>query len=195
AALTLFQAVGDRLGEANVLAALSRLMLDSNPPQSAQLLQEALALRESINDRYSMGADLGNYGIALLQHGRNAEALPYLERARAIFAQQGIEEMVPQVDALIAQAQGSGGGPDMGAVLREFEPLLRAIAAVANGDDAPPQDVTETLAHLEQQGWMLREPVERIWAGERNRTALVAGLDDQDAALIDQVLALIASPN
>jgi hypothetical protein len=38
---------------------------------------------------------------------------------------------------------------------------------------------------------MLRGPVERIWAGERDRATLVAGLDDQDAALLERVLELI----
>ncbi|NCC37244.1 MAG: hypothetical protein EOM24_35335 [Chloroflexia bacterium] len=49
----------------------------------------------------------------------------------------------------------------------------------------------EALAHLEQQGRRLREPVERIWAGERDRTALVTGLDEQDTALIDWLLVLL----
>ncbi|PDV97762.1 tetratricopeptide repeat protein [Candidatus Chloroploca asiatica] len=78
--------------------------------------------------------------------------------------------------------------------LAQFAPLLGAIAAVANGDEGPREEVTAALAQLEQQGWRLREPVERLWAGERDREALVTGLDDQDAALIDRVLALIASP-
>ncbi len=89
-----------------MLAALSRLLIDSDPPASQALLQQALAIGESINDAYNMGANLGNYGIALLQRGRNAEALPYLERARALFAARNIQELLPQTDALIAQARG-----------------------------------------------------------------------------------------
>jgi tetratricopeptide (TPR) repeat protein len=85
-ALGLFRAIGD-------------------PEQSQTLLHQALAIREAINDVYSSGADLGNYGIALLQRGRNAEAPLYLERARALFAARGIEELLPQMDALIAQAR------------------------------------------------------------------------------------------
>ncbi len=39
---------------------------------------------------------------------------------------------------------------------------------------------------------MLRAPVERIWAGERDAAALTRGLDAQDTALIGRILALIA---
>jgi tetratricopeptide (TPR) repeat protein len=125
-ALGLFRAIGDRLDEANVLQAIGAVQqfrkdttaaLGSyqqalglfraigDPEQSQTLLHQALAIREAINDVYSSGADLGNYGIALLQRGRNAEAPLYLERARALFAARGIEELLPQMDALIAQAR------------------------------------------------------------------------------------------
>lgn len=108
AALPPYRALGDRLGEANTLAALSRLHLDIDPTTSRQLLKQALTLRRMINDRYSEGADLGNYGIALLQRGRNAEALPYLQRAREVFAALQIAHLVEMMDRLIAQASASG---------------------------------------------------------------------------------------
>lgn len=96
------------LGEANTLAALSRLHLDTDPTTSQQLLERALTLRRMINDRYSEGADLGNYGIALLQRGRNAQALPYLQQARAVFAVLEIAHLVEMTDRLIAQASAGG---------------------------------------------------------------------------------------
>jgi tetratricopeptide (TPR) repeat protein len=106
-ALDLFRAVGSRLGEANTLAAQSRLWLDSDPSASQAALEAALALRQRLGDAYSMGADLGNYGIALVQRGRGAEALPYLQQARAVFAERGLEAQVRQMEQLIARAQGS----------------------------------------------------------------------------------------
>ncbi len=243
-ALALYSQIGAKLGEANVLAAQSRLLLDSEPARSQALLQEALEIRESIGDFYSKGADLGNYGVALLQRGRNTEARPYLEQARQLFAERGIQELLPQIDGLIAQAQGQaappqfpdlpepvrqaleardntafqaalealpenerraiierlqeagiiGRGPDMAEVLRQFEPLLRGIAAVARGDEGPREAVVAELARMEQGGWMLRGPVERIWAGERDRDALVEGLDEQDTLLVERVLELIDAP-
>lgn len=104
-ALTLFRSVGAKLGEANVLAAQSRLLLDSDWPQSQALLEQALALRQQIDDVYSMGADLGNYGIALLKRGQNAAAVEYLQRARTCFAARNIDHLVQYIDNLIAQAQ------------------------------------------------------------------------------------------
>ena len=104
-ALTLFRAIGASLGEANVLAAQSRLWIGDDPALSQQLLESAIEIRRAINDPYSIGADLGNYGIALLRRGRNGDALVYLERARVIFAERGIHEMLPQMDRLIAQAR------------------------------------------------------------------------------------------
>lgn len=109
-ALALFRSVGDRLGEANSLAAQSRLLLDSDWPQSQALLEQALALRQLIDDLYNMGADLGNYGIALLSRGRNAEAAAYLQRARDCFAARNIAHLVQYMDDLIAR---SGGGDTM----------------------------------------------------------------------------------
>lgn len=76
-------------------------------------------------------------------------------------------------------------------MIEQFDPFLRAIARVALGDDAPRAAVEQALTELEQHGWMVRGPVLRIWAGERDRAALVAGLDAQDTALIERVLALI----
>ncbi|WP_322821357.1 tetratricopeptide repeat protein [Chloroflexus sp.] len=87
---------------------MSRLHLDTDPTTSQQLLEQALTLRRMINDRYSEGADLGNYGIALLQRGRNAQALPYLQRARAVFAVLEMTHLVEMMDRLIAQASAGG---------------------------------------------------------------------------------------
>jgi hypothetical protein len=76
-----------------------------------------------------------------------------------------------------------------------FAPLLHAIARVAAGDDRPRDAVSAELAEFAEAGWQLHEPVARIWAGERDRDALVAGLDDQDTLLIERVLDLIAAPD
>jgi tetratricopeptide (TPR) repeat protein len=108
-ALTLYRALGARFGEANVLAALSRLRIGDDFAASQQLLKQALVLRQEINDRYGEGADLGNYGVALLQRRRGAEALPYLQRARAVFAELGMTHLVAQTDQLIALALGGAG--------------------------------------------------------------------------------------
>jgi hypothetical protein len=92
-------------------------------------------------------------------------------------------------DAMTTTNQSEGSPPDPADLLA---PLLAAMAAIAAGDEMPRQSVEQALAQLEEQGWMLRGPVERIWAGERRNELLTAGLDAQDAALVEHLLALIA---
>uniref|UniRef100_UPI002605BA22 tetratricopeptide repeat protein n=1 Tax=uncultured Chloroflexus sp. TaxID=214040 RepID=UPI002605BA22 len=107
-ALTLYRAIGAKPSEANVLAELSRLHIDRDPTESQRLLAQALELHRSINDRYGEGIDLHNYGVMLVLYGRGAEALPYLERARAIFAELGLAEPVASTDQWITKARGDG---------------------------------------------------------------------------------------
>jgi hypothetical protein len=78
----------------------------------------------------------------------------------------------------------------MGQVLREFEPLLQGIAAAA-ADKSLRAEIESELADLEAKGWMLRQPAQRIWAGERDTEALTADLDEQDSALVRQLLQLL----
>ncbi|MFL5805013.1 MAG: tetratricopeptide repeat protein, partial [Roseiflexaceae bacterium] len=105
-ALTLFQAVGSKLGEANTLAAQSRLLIDADSVQSQVLLEQAATQRQAIDDVYGMAVDQYNYGLALLDRGRNVEALPFLLRARQLFASRGLDIDVRDTDALIARARG-----------------------------------------------------------------------------------------
>ena len=45
----------------------------------------------------------------------------------------------------------------------------------------------DTVAGLEEKGWRLRQPVQRIWAGERDAAALTAGVVALPAAATQQV--------
>jgi hypothetical protein len=64
---------------------------------------------------------------------------------------------------------------------------------IALGNPQERLAVEEALAQLEQQGFMLRAPVQRLWAGAREPAVLTDGLDATDAALVQRVLALIAA--
>ena len=79
----------------------------------------------------------------------------------------------------------------MNSTLREFEPLLQAIAAVAQGEEGQRAKVEARLVSLEEKGWMLRAPVQRIWDGERDADALTAGIDSNSAALVRRVLEML----
>ncbi len=84
-----------------------------------------------------------------------------------------------QTDARIAEA------------LEKFKPLIDAIVAIARGeaDDEAKAQVEDVFTTLTQNGWMIAEPVRRIWSGERDAAALTSGLDAVDTALIEAVLA------
>lgn len=86
----------------------------------------------------------------------------------------------------------SGAGADMEQLLRDFEPLLQAIVAAVT-DEPLRAEVEPRVADREARGWLIRQPVQRIWAGERDATALTAGLDEQDGALVQRILALLAT--
>src|SRR5205085_1892055 len=73
---------------------------------------------------------------------------------------------------------------DTASFVSQFEPLLQAIAAVANGDASSREEVEEVLTELEAKGWHLKEAVQRLWAGGRDVKVLTEGLDEQDAALV-----------
>jgi tetratricopeptide (TPR) repeat protein len=109
------------------------------------------------------------------------QALPEAEAARII-------QQLQQAGILAAPR-----GPDMAEVLRNFEPLLQAIAAIARGDETERTEVEATLADLETKGWRLSAPVQQIWQNERDLDVLTEGLDAQDSALIRRLLEMLAS--
>ena len=114
--------------------------------------------------------------------------------------QTALSELPPaQALAMVRQLREAGligggeeSGPDMARVLRDFDPLLRGISAVANGEDESRAEIEAALSQLEGKGWQLADAAHHIWQGERDGEALTAGLDDQDAQVIRRVLELIA---
>ncbi len=75
--------------------------------------------------------------------------------------------------------------------LRQFEPLLQGIAAVARGDAGERAEVELALRDIERKGWRLRRAAERIWAGERRLDRLSEDLDDLDRAMVERILAIL----
>jgi hypothetical protein len=74
--------------------------------------------------------------------------------------------------------------------LQQTAQLLHRIAAAA-GDASLREELEPDLTGLEQRGWMLREPVHRLWAGERDAGRLTAGLDAVDGGLMRQILEFV----
>ncbi len=106
-ALHLFRAVGDRLGEANTLAAQGQLFLRDNGERADELLAQAIDLFTQIGDRYSVPAQIGNYGWALLRLNQAERAQPYFARAAEQFEQIGMKEFAVQCRAMVQNIQAA----------------------------------------------------------------------------------------
>lgn len=75
--------------------------------------------------------------------------------------------------------------------LRQFAPLLEAIASVARGDLREREAIETSLDELERKGWHLRAPVVALWEGVRDPVQLTHKLDPLDRALVKHILELI----
>ncbi|HKP85164.1 MAG TPA: hypothetical protein VJZ26_03650 [Blastocatellia bacterium] len=119
------------------------------------------------------------------------------EKFKAAFAQLTPEQQQQVMAVLNAGAGQSDDAPEQEAengmqeVLRNSEMLLQIIAAVARGNSERRAEVEALLPQLEENGWLISNAVQRIWAGERDADALTAGLDKQDAALVRRVLEIV----
>ncbi len=91
-ALDLYRAVGARLGEANVLASLGRFYVLEQPERAEQFLDQAITIYQAIGDRYSVAAQVGNFGWTLRRLGAEARARPYLLRAAELFEALGLTD-------------------------------------------------------------------------------------------------------
>lgn len=107
----------------------------------------------------------------------------------------GVAERGLIVERLTAAGVVSAGGDadDTAEAVRQFEPLLQGIAAVARGEQGERAEIETALADLERKGWRLRRPVEKIWAGERRPGPLTQNLDELDRALVERILALLGA--
>lgn len=64
-------------------------LLQKRTGDADALLDQAVKIFREIGDRYSVAAQIGNYGWTLLDAGRPGEARPYLLRAAELFDEVG----------------------------------------------------------------------------------------------------------
>jgi len=67
-------------------------LLDGQQEEAKQMLAKAISIYEIIGSRYSIPAQIGNYGWALLRAGKFAEACPYFEQAVPLFEAIGLDD-------------------------------------------------------------------------------------------------------
>lgn len=148
----------------------------------------------AISIRNLASSDLPATPPAFAAVAAQAEAIEGV-RLQALF--ERLPRTAPDGDAAIAAVWQLVGEEKrkreerMAETLRKFEPRLQAIAAAVRDASLRPK-LEPVLADLEQKGWMLRQPVQRVWAGERDAAALTAGIDGNSAQLVRRILALLA---
>jgi class 3 adenylate cyclase/tetratricopeptide (TPR) repeat protein len=105
--------IGDTVGAALARTNVAEILTDRGEWAEAEaLLLETLPLWKASQYRYYLGACLWFLGRVLLRLGRLDEALSRLEEARSNFLQVGAEEVVPAVDAWIAECRVAMGNAD-----------------------------------------------------------------------------------
>ena len=103
-ALALFEQVGSRLGQANVLAAQSRLaLLQGDDARAQDLLAQAVALHQAIGSCYDMATDYFNFGLVLRDLGRADEARPYFLQAAALYDEINLPHYAQQARQLAGE--------------------------------------------------------------------------------------------
>ena len=108
---------------------------------------------------------------------------------------------LPEAEAIevvrkLQEAGAFGGGPDMAKVVQAFTPLFHAIVAVAKGhpDTSLREKIEADLASMEEHGWQLTDPVQRIWAGQRDAEKLTEDIDPNSVVLVQRILELLDQP-
>jgi hypothetical protein len=101
------------------------------------------------------------------------ERLDRLVTAAELKLAKGVDEL----DALF---------PDVCGTVEEKSWQLAIVSAVK--ENSLRTELDPVLIDLEAKGWRLRDPIHRIWDGERNLVSLTAGLEAQDRILIQRLL-------
>lgn len=95
-------------------------------------------------------------------------------------------------DAGLVTVDEGAADADAAEAIRQFEPLLQAVAVVARGEADDRAEVELALDELQRKGWKLRAAAEALWRGERRLAVLAEGLDDLDRAIVRHMLGLVS---
>ncbi len=103
---------------------------------------------------------------------------------------QAVEAALAEILRTAAELPPQDSEPDTAALLREWEPVIAAIAAACQACQQPPRELAEFLdEQANQPDWAaLVAVLRRLLAGERDRSALLTGLDPIDTAIARETL-------
>ena len=152
-ALGLYRAVGDRLGEANTLAAQGQVALMHGDQVTAdQLLDQAIGIYHKIGDRYSVAAKIGNYGWVLRRIGRYGDAQPYLQRAADLFADMGLSDYAASHRQAANESAPQTAEQQIAAIIEQAETAVAEARADPTNDRAALATQLDEVAKQAEEG-------------------------------------------
>lgn len=161
--------------------------MENLAPAERQFVANQLAVLQAHADREAEAWLAGlpsDVRLAVIEQDpkRLKQVLTELEPAQAL-------EILPQLEASGLLVEPA---PDTSkAILAEFEPMILAVVSIAQGNQQARPQVEAWLDEIEMQGWRLKEPIQRIWTGERQPDNITTGLDYQDQMVVTEILKLL----
>jgi len=190
--LTIHREIGDRRGEGTILGNLGIAYKNlGNTHRAIGYYEQALEIADEIGAT-DVTASL-SFNIALLyaQQGETSRALELAQDAARIFAHIDRIQHAQRAQQLVAQLQGRtapSGGSSPAQILQQIAPVIEAIVAAAHGHPQARAAVEELFDQFEQGSLPVVDPIQRIWAGERDEAALTAGIDPNSALIVREIL-------
>ncbi len=138
--------------------------------------------------------------LAALAEGLHA-ILPFAQAQPAAFGElaaaliadylKACEDAGVEADAALVteiEAAVGEGGPRRQQILEHFDALIDAVVAAAHGIGEARAAVEGDFPRLEESNWRIVEPIQRIWAGERDEATLTVGIDPNSALIVREIL-------
>jgi tetratricopeptide (TPR) repeat protein len=194
-ALAIHRAIGDRHGEGDDLAGLGSAFASLGDVREGKgYLQQALSIHRELGDLNAIAMDCFNLAVLYARHDELGSALPLAQEAGHLWEQMGHHAYARDAQELAARLEdhdsgnAQGGGDVMDQIVSQFAPIIDAVVAAAWGDREARGQIEAMFDMLTQAEWMIADPIQRIWAGERNEATLTAGLEKSDARIVHEIL-------
>ena len=189
--LTIHREIGDRRGEGADLGNLGTAYAALGDARRAiGYYEQQLVITREIGDRQGEAFASWNLGDLYAKQG-NIERATELMQVCVDFEREirhpDAEKDAAQVARLRSGALPSGG-PSRDQILQQFGPVIEAVVAAAHGHPQARAAVEGGFEQMEQGGWHIVAPIQRIWAGERDAGTLTAGIDANSALIVREIL-------
>ena len=165
--------VGDRAGESRTANNLA-ILLQNDPSrltEARHLAEQALATKKTLDPG---AATIWNVYTVLAEiaekQGQTAQAREYRRLSR-----EAQDNYLPNIKR---KAE----------ITEEFKEEIEAVVADCEGNREAREAVEGLFDQMQKDGYMLAEPIRKIWAGERNEDKLIQDLDYEDGIIIRAIL-------